>query len=265
MLTKLINFLEYTAYFLFLESSFYQQSFAIFLQFRNISFINKWNISSCIMALVSLIPYVGYPLACYIILRRSSRIYYTRHAVLMQKFGILVDELDVRRRLSRMFILFILLRRTIHVAILVFAHDSFFTEISLLILMNIGFIICLVVIRPYVAPSRLKKEIFGEVLLLFIHICICIMKIVEANTNLKYQIGWLIAAGCSGIIGIYLWEGIQMCFDKAKALLLKLRKSKNFSIFRSLKIQPTKKKIPMNRMSSLPRVRSRRQQAYKLK
>jgi len=260
LLLKLLSLMEYMGYLVFLDSTYYQQSFAVFLQLQNISFSNRWNVLSFIACLIHFIPYLGYPITCYIVLNKDCAIYYTRHSALMRKFGCLCDELDTKRKVSRMFLLFTLARRVVHVVILVFAHDSFYTEIFLLILMNIAYLVCLLIIRPYNTPARLKKEIFGEILVLFVHSSIAFIKIFEKNTNTKYQLGWVVAAGCSGIIGMYLWEGVIMCYDKIKFLLLKLKerrkpnkfsrklsltltKPRDLTLYRATSLRPKKKKF----------------------
>ena len=51
-----------------------------------------------------------------------------------------------------------------------------------------------------------------------------LIKRYEENSELKFDIGWIIIAGSIGIIGIYLLEGVELIIKKVYSFCLKRKK-----------------------------------------
>jgi len=213
-LMEIQSFLEYNAYLVLLDSTYYQHGMAIFLQIRNISYANAWNKASFIASLCSLSFYIGFPIFCYIQVRKKYRIHFTKHSSLLKHFGILVEGLDLRRKRSRMFFLIILARKALYCAILVFFHDYPLLEMGSLILLNLVFLGFLLFIRRFASWSQLKKEILCGGLLMGAHIGVLFIKLNEEDSLKKFQIGWVVISFCMGIILIFLCEGLSMMIPK---------------------------------------------------
>ena len=97
-------------------------------------------------------------------LRKNQRIKYTPNSVVMKKFKYIVEDLDIRRKSSRLFMLFMLARKMIHTGVLIRFSGMTYIQLSLLVVMSVVYLICLIKIRPFTTISRLTKEIIAEVL-----------------------------------------------------------------------------------------------------
>jgi len=221
-LLRLKSFMEYNAYLILLDSCYYQLGMAIFLQLLNISFLNFWNTSSFFLTIFSLIVYVGFPVFCYAKLNKNYRIYFSRTSLAMKRYGFLLEDLDITTKASRMFFIFILIRKAVYCAILVFLHDWFTVEIFSLMGLNLAYMILIFIVRPFTTAARWKKELLAELFLLLIHLSVWFIKLYESDSNMKYNIGWVVIAGCMSIIGIYLVQGFGAIMIKAKLLFIKL-------------------------------------------
>jgi hypothetical protein len=73
--------------------------------------------------------------------------------------------------------------------------------------------------------KRLKREAFMEFCYGMCHIFVVFIKVNEADSDVKYNIGWCVIGGCMGLISVYLLDGVQMTYNKAKNVFRKLQNS----------------------------------------
>ena len=106
ILFRVKDFLEFSAYLMYLESVFYEIALALFLQYTNVSFSNVWNEISFGLTISTSIIYYGSFFVFYLLLRKNYRVLYSDPKQKVPKyFGYLIEGFNISRKSSRTFII----------------------------------------------------------------------------------------------------------------------------------------------------------------
>jgi hypothetical protein len=82
-------------------------------------------------------------------------------------------------------------------------------------------------IRPFESDLRWKKEMLVE--LFFFLALLAVLAVYETSydTNLKFNMGWIVIACTAGSIGSNMYEGIMLLVDQIKLKYIQLKKRFN--------------------------------------
>ncbi|CAD8148757.1 unnamed protein product [Paramecium pentaurelia] len=210
-------------------ASAYDLNIAIFLQFKDIQFQNPILRLSSIFAIIMFFIETYFIYNCFLLMSKDQVTYKLQQT--QQNYGSLFEGLRLERnRFNYYFNLFIVIKKALFIALLVFLYNTPCLQISLVSLLSLTQVLYLLLNRSLEDQNELIKQILSELILWLSEILILSFGFNEQSNIFNYSqmtnIGWIIIGFLSLIIFVQLIIDCKQHFqflDEKYQLLKNLR------------------------------------------
>ena len=187
-LSKLKNAMKWSFSIRFLIENYKQLSMGALLQLYHVNFQNKYSMSSYILAIITLVLLLVFPLICGKCLakRRNGR----EKMEFKEKYEILFEQYrHTTSKFNKYFIVFLLLRKILFIGNLVLLYNKTFLNLLILTIQSVIWFILLMKYRPYIEKKQNILGIHEELTFITINIILIVLFYQEIEENTVNNIG----------------------------------------------------------------------------